>query len=153
LWMPKGATVRGILETFIKEELIKRGYQPVYTPHIGRLELYRTSGHFPYYRDAQFPPMYFNAVAGAVDLAQYRLAAGHMDEKKEQAFKELLELAEYKALLKEYEKAKTNDERLAAVRNRMDELLGAAGIEIPGFRQARDPVEAARALLAWLEEK
>src|SRR5215472_9697708 len=58
LWMPKGATVRGILETFIKEELIKRGYQPVYTPHIGRLEMYRTSGHFPYYRDSQFPPLY-----------------------------------------------------------------------------------------------
>src|SRR5262249_46324151 len=38
LWMPKGAIVRGILETFIKDELIKRGYQPVYTPHIGRLE-------------------------------------------------------------------------------------------------------------------
>src|SRR5262249_14288996 len=54
LWMPKGATIRGLLETFIKEELIKRGYQPVYSPHIGRLDLYRTSGHFPYYRDAQY---------------------------------------------------------------------------------------------------
>src|SRR5258708_6617380 len=57
LWMPKGATVRGILETFIKEELIKRGYQPVSTPHIGRLELNRISGHFPYYREAQYPPL------------------------------------------------------------------------------------------------
>ena len=57
LWMPKGATVRGILESFIKDELIKRGYQPVYTPHIGRLELYRTSGHYPYYSDSQFAPM------------------------------------------------------------------------------------------------
>ena len=76
LWMPKGAIVRGILETFIKDELLKRGYQPVYTPHIGRLELYRTSGHFPYYRDAQFPPMYFRPAAGALDLCQYRLAAG-----------------------------------------------------------------------------
>jgi threonyl-tRNA synthetase len=55
LWMPKGATIRGILEAFIKDELLKRGYQPVYTPHIGRLELYRTSGHFPYYVDSQFP--------------------------------------------------------------------------------------------------
>src|SRR6516165_10802676 len=83
LWMPKGATVRGILETFIKEELLKRGYQPVYTPHIGRLELYRISGHFPYYRDAQYPPMYFNALGSALDLAQYRLAAGDLDEAKE----------------------------------------------------------------------
>src|SRR5438034_751996 len=67
LWMPKGATVRGILETFIKEELIKRGYQPVYTPHIGRLELYRTSGHFPYYRDAQYPPLFLHPLGQTVD--------------------------------------------------------------------------------------
>ncbi len=84
LWMPKGATVRGLLETFIKDELLKRGYQPVYTPHIGRLELYRTSGHFPYYRDAQYPPIYFHPAALALDLAQHRLAAGVLDEKKEQ---------------------------------------------------------------------
>ncbi|CAN5902736.1 threonine--tRNA ligase [soil metagenome] len=57
LWMPKGAIVRGVLENFLKEELLKRGYEPVYTPHIGKLELYRTSGHFPYYRDSQFPPL------------------------------------------------------------------------------------------------
>jgi threonyl-tRNA synthetase len=54
LWMPKGATVRSILEDFIKKELLARGYQPVYSPHIGRVELYETSGHFPYYRDSQF---------------------------------------------------------------------------------------------------
>src|SRR6476661_1309037 len=84
LWMPKGAIVRGILEAFIKDELVKRGYQPVYTPHIGRLELYRTSGHFPYYRDAQFPPMYQNPAGSALDLAQHRLGAGVLDEKKEQ---------------------------------------------------------------------
>ena len=57
LWMPKGATVRGVLESFLKDELIKRGYQPVYTPHIGKIELYKTSGHYPYYRDSQFPPL------------------------------------------------------------------------------------------------
>src|SRR5207249_3759084 len=67
LWMPKGATVRGILETFIKEELLKRGYVPVYTPHIGRLELYRTSGHFPYYRDAQYPPLFLHPLGQTVD--------------------------------------------------------------------------------------
>src|SRR5207344_3573941 len=60
LWMPKGAMVRNLLESFIKDELLKRGYSPVYTPHIGNLNLYRTSGHFPYYRDAQYPPLYFN---------------------------------------------------------------------------------------------
>lgn len=58
LWKPRGAIVRSQLESFIREELLHRGYQPVVTPHIGRLELYRTSGHFPYYRDAQFPPLY-----------------------------------------------------------------------------------------------
>ncbi len=54
--MPKGATVRALLEEFIKKELLTRGYQPVYSPHIGRVEMYETSGHFPYYRDAQFMP-------------------------------------------------------------------------------------------------
>ncbi len=55
LWMPKGAIVRGLLESFLKDELIKRGYQPVYTPHIGKIDLYQTSGHYPYYKDSQFP--------------------------------------------------------------------------------------------------
>jgi threonyl-tRNA synthetase len=66
LWMPKGATVRGILETFIKEELLKRGYQPVYTPHVGRLKMYETSGHYPYYKDSQFAPMWLNPRAPEV---------------------------------------------------------------------------------------
>ena len=57
LWMPKGAIVRGVLEGYIKEELVKKGYQPVYTPHIGSIELYETSGHYPYYKDSQFPPI------------------------------------------------------------------------------------------------
>src|SRR5262249_47078545 len=92
LWMPKGATVRGLLETFIKEELLKRGYQPVYTPHIGRLELYRTSGHFPYYRDAQYPPMFEHPAGSALDLAQHRLAAGVLDEAKERPMAEFLKL-------------------------------------------------------------
>jgi len=57
LWLPKGAMVRGLLETFVKEELSRRGYTPVYTPNIGRVELYQTSGHFPYYADSQFKPI------------------------------------------------------------------------------------------------
>jgi threonyl-tRNA synthetase len=57
LWMPKGATVRSILESFIKEELVRLGYSPVYTPHIGRVELYEQSGHYPYYADSQFAPI------------------------------------------------------------------------------------------------
>jgi len=58
LWKPKGAAIRLLLENHLRGELIKNGYQPVFTPHIGGLELYRTSGHFPYYRDSQFPPLY-----------------------------------------------------------------------------------------------
>jgi threonyl-tRNA synthetase len=58
LWMPKGAILRYQLETFIRVELTRRGYQQVYTPHIGNIELYKTSGHYPYYRESQFPPIH-----------------------------------------------------------------------------------------------
>ena len=57
LWMPKGATVRGVLESFVRDELAKRGYEPVYTPHIGKVDLYKISGHYPYYADSQFKPI------------------------------------------------------------------------------------------------
>ncbi len=67
LWLPKGATVRAILEDFIKRELLNRGYQPVYSPHIGRVELYETSGHFPYYRDSQFAPIFGHSAGQLVD--------------------------------------------------------------------------------------
>ena len=67
LWLPKGATVRATLEEFIKEELLKRGYEPVYSPHIGRVELYETSGHFPYYRESQFPPLFGHRAGGVID--------------------------------------------------------------------------------------
>ncbi len=57
LWTPKGAQVRHELQAFITEELTKQGYSQVFTPHIGKLDLYRTSGHFPYYQDSQYPPI------------------------------------------------------------------------------------------------
>jgi threonyl-tRNA synthetase len=57
LWTPKGAVVRQELQNFIGEELRRQGYDQVFTPHIGRLELYRTSGHYPYYSDSQYPPL------------------------------------------------------------------------------------------------
>ena len=57
LWQPKGAMVREVLEGFVKEELRDRGYLPVYTPNIGRIELYEISGHYPYYADSQFAPI------------------------------------------------------------------------------------------------
>jgi threonyl-tRNA synthetase len=57
LWKPKGAIVRQELQNFISQHLQRQGYQQVFTPHIGRLGLYRTSGHYPYYRESQFPPL------------------------------------------------------------------------------------------------
>ena len=56
-WLPKGAVIRHELENFLYGELIHRGYQPVYTPVIGNVHLYETSGHYPYYKDSQFPPI------------------------------------------------------------------------------------------------
>lgn len=57
VWLPKGTTVRRLLENFLKKELLKRGYKEVITPHIGNLNLYKTSGHYPYYADSQYAPI------------------------------------------------------------------------------------------------
>ncbi|NBS78250.1 threonine--tRNA ligase [bacterium] len=57
MWTPHGAIVRHEMQKFLLEELGKRGYEQVFTPHIGRLGLYRTSGHFPYYQESQYPPL------------------------------------------------------------------------------------------------
>ena len=73
LWMPKGARIRGLLEDFLRREMLKRGYEPVYSPHLGRVELYETSGHFPYYRDSQFPPLFVHDAGALVDAWARRL--------------------------------------------------------------------------------
>jgi threonyl-tRNA synthetase len=91
LWMPKGAIVRSLLENFIRDELLKRGYSPVYTPHIGQLNLYRTSGHFPYYADAQYPPLFMNPLSQAVDTWLTLLEKGHLSPEREEAFLHLLD--------------------------------------------------------------
>ncbi len=57
LWTPRGATIRNELQRFISSELHKQRYKQVYTPHIGKLDLYRASGHFPYYQESQYPPL------------------------------------------------------------------------------------------------
>jgi threonyl-tRNA synthetase len=136
LWMPRGAIVRGLLETFIKDELIKRGYQPVYTPHIGRLELYRTSGHFPYYRDAQFPPMFFHPLGQAVDTWLNLFDAKQLTEPAENA---LL------ALVDEYVKAtavaESNEQKHQAL------ALRAMGVN---YQKAETAEGKAEALREWL---
>ena len=57
LWLPRGAILRDTLERFLRQEQLDRGYLPVVTPHIGKIELYKTSGHWYKYRDSIFPPM------------------------------------------------------------------------------------------------
>jgi len=57
LWLPKGATVRRILERFITDTELKWGYQHVYTPDIAKLDLYKKSGHYPYYKDSMYAPI------------------------------------------------------------------------------------------------
>jgi len=66
VWLPNGAVVRNQLETFLRKAQQRMGYQQVVTPHIGNIELYKTSGHYPYYKDSQFTPI-------EVDDEQYLL--------------------------------------------------------------------------------
>lgn len=60
VWLPKGATVRRILEDYILDQERRHGYDHVYTPHLANLELYKTSGHWQHYQDGMFPPMVFD---------------------------------------------------------------------------------------------
>ncbi len=57
LWHPKGATVRLLIENFWREQHIRDGYNLVYSPHVARLDLWKTSGHVDYYRDNMFATM------------------------------------------------------------------------------------------------
>ncbi|HIK57182.1 MAG TPA: threonine--tRNA ligase [Synechococcales cyanobacterium M55_K2018_004] len=57
LWTPKGTVLRSLLEDFLKQEQLKRGYLPVVTPHIARIDLFKTSGHWQKYKEDMFPMM------------------------------------------------------------------------------------------------
>lgn len=57
LWHPKGAMVRKIIEDFWREEHLKQGYDIVYTPHISKVGLWKTSGHWEMYRESLYSPM------------------------------------------------------------------------------------------------
>ncbi|MFC1992901.1 threonine--tRNA ligase [Chloroflexota bacterium] len=56
-WHPKGAVVRRVIEDFWKDEHVRRGYDILYTPHVSKLDLWRTSGHWEFYRDSMYSPM------------------------------------------------------------------------------------------------
>lgn len=58
IWLPRGTVLRTRLEDFMKREQLKRGYQPVITPHIGKKELYVTSGHYEKYGEDSFQPIH-----------------------------------------------------------------------------------------------
>ena len=66
LWHPKGALVRLLIENFWREQHVKNGYELVYSPHVARLDLWKTSGHVDYYRENMFAPM-------AVESSEYQL--------------------------------------------------------------------------------
>jgi len=57
MWLPNGTVIRRTLESFLRKEQVQRGYKEVITPHVGSIELYKTSGHYPYYADSQFDPI------------------------------------------------------------------------------------------------
>jgi threonyl-tRNA synthetase len=113
LWMPKGATVRNLLEEFIKHELLRRGYSPVYSPHVAQVGLYETSGHFPYYRDAQYPPMFGHPAGQLVDAWKDRLKEGRLTAKTEQDF--LAAARDLGAELADYQAAAPYESRLSAL--------------------------------------
>ncbi len=114
LWLPKGATVRVLLEEFIKKELLRRGYQPVYSPHVGRVEMYETSGHFPYYRESQFPPLFGHPAGQLVDVWKQRLEGANLTAKAEKDF--LAAAQDLGAELGDYPAAGTPEDKLNALR-------------------------------------
>ncbi|MFN5103938.1 MAG: threonine--tRNA ligase [Planctomycetota bacterium] len=114
LWMPKGARVRSLLEDFLRREMLKRGYEPVYSPHLGRVELYETSGHFPYYRDSQFPPLFVHDAGALVDAWARRLSEDEdFGSKQETMFLQAAEVLGFDA--QTYSKAEGKEAKLAAL--------------------------------------
>ena len=57
LWHPRGAYIRNVIETFWRKEHLDHGYELLYTPHIGRSQLWETSGHLDFYKDGMYAPM------------------------------------------------------------------------------------------------
>lgn len=115
LWLPKGATIRATLEEFIKDELLRRGYSPVYSPHLGRVELYETSGHFPYYRDSQFPPLFGHQAGALVDQIVDRINGDGPADDVEKKLIEAAELLSFDSKGCCYDAAKPGPDRKAAL--------------------------------------
>lgn len=114
LWLPKGATIRTVLEDFIKKELLNRGYSPVYSPHIGRVEMYETSGHFPYYRDSQFAPIFGHEAGALVDSWIARLKEDNLSAEDESKLLEAAKVLGCK--LDGYQASLAVEEKIAVLR-------------------------------------
>jgi threonyl-tRNA synthetase len=126
LWLPKGAMIRSQLEEFIKGELARRDYLPVYTPHIGRIQLYQTSGHFPYYMDSQFPPFYMDPFMQSVQQIFALL------------FQEKVSTGKFVGLFED------------ALKNNADGLVP---VSFPGFGHAKSVEEKYKAIKDWYDEQ
>jgi threonyl-tRNA synthetase len=114
LWMPKGARIRSLLEDFLRREMLRRGYEPVYSPHLGRVELYETSGHFPYYRDSQFPPLFVHDAGALVDAWSRRLKEDEtFQAQQETMFLQAAEILGFDSA--HYQKATSKAEKIAAL--------------------------------------
>jgi threonyl-tRNA synthetase len=113
LWLPKGARVRIALEDFLKKELLGRGYEPVFSPHVGRVEMYETSGHFPYYRESQFAPLFGSEVGGMLDAWSERLKAGTIDADGEEKLVEAAKV--FGVELKDYKASDSTEDKLRAL--------------------------------------
>ncbi len=96
LWTPNGTVIREALETFAKEVETRHGYVRVATPHLAKEELYRISGHLPYYKDTMFPPMEIEGEANyymkAMNCPHHHMIFNH----RPRSYRELpLRMAEY----------------------------------------------------------
>ena len=104
LFTPKGSVIKRELERFIVDEEIKRGYQHVYTQDLAKVDLYKKSGHYPYYKDTMYPPMKIDDE----ELILRPMACPHhfmLYKSKPRSYKELpLRIAEI-AKLYRYEKS------------------------------------------------
>jgi threonyl-tRNA synthetase len=126
LWLPKGAMIRSQLEEFIKQELARRDYLPVYTPHIGRIQMYQISGHFPYYMESQFPPFYLDPFMQSVQQLFALL------------FQEKVTTAKFVGLFED------------ALKQHADGLVP---VSFPGFGHAKSVEEKVHAIKAWYDEQ
>jgi threonyl-tRNA synthetase len=111
LWKPYGANLRGVLENHIKEAWKQHGYQQIYTPHIGKIGIYKQANIYP----NQVLAMYENSYEHLLDLCQYKLSLNPEKAESEQLNKFILKLFEMMNLsLKKYSDA-TNDKERAKV--------------------------------------